>query len=554
MRLKLMADRQDKVAHWQLRDRPRRALVIGQSRYPTQPLAHAAQDASKMHAKLQGSLGFDATLVHNATRSDLLYQLDTWQATIARDSRQQVALFYFSGHGSERNGNNLLSTVDAGAHGAYIDLQQDVIKPLNKAGKGNIIIIILDCCRADSSNDTFKADSTGLDRDFSETFKRNAEATPRANEVLMVFACDPGRVAYENSRMGGVLTHALLQHIGEEESILEVFQDVMRSVHEAYGGKQNAWVSLGSFITKFSLSWRGSSAPSGATHGGSTSSGQQGTGALLPAASSLASLLGNVTLLVPPATPAQPPRPPRQDPNRDVSDAIECVYLGADQSYFVQFASGRQQWQGIPAELSAFLKASPVRVEFIMWTDEDDHAMTYCTSANSTSFGYKARGPADFMSAVSSVAGNRGGLRAAYLQPKKDKHSHAKNLVVSAYGGYSSNMSDVMDWLKEKEDDWWIERAAIGGSGERWFRTLSGRIRWWYETSTNKDRLIRSFGGHDPLNRDGVRFVAFSTGTDGGAFVGNQDGTFMASDTLSPSLLQILKGRRFSVPVQRLMG
>lgn len=230
-------------------------------------LACTHQDAARMRDKLRSDCGFtDVDARFDASRSDLLRAMS--QLASAAHSGPQVLLFYFSGHGCEKHGVNYLATVD----GDRVNLNEEVIAPLNMSGHQHIIIIILDCCRrvslcaaetgglspclrargstctaphistaegacavslalephncalgcrSDSSNQTFRAKgeddedmssggpmSAAAFRHSMDTYAKSAPV--RANDFLIVYACDPGRFAYESSS-GGRLTLQLLK-------------------------------------------------------------------------------------------------------------------------------------------------------------------------------------------------------------------------------------------------------------------------------------------------------------------------------------------------------
>lgn len=102
------------------------------------------QDAKHMQDKLRTDCGFsDTAVATDVTRTELLREIGRLADRVQRDERPQVLLFYFSGHGYEKHGVNYLCTID----GQQVNLNDEVIAPLNKTGSKHIIMIILDCCR-----------------------------------------------------------------------------------------------------------------------------------------------------------------------------------------------------------------------------------------------------------------------------------------------------------------------------------------------------------------------------------------------------------------------
>ena len=87
----------------------RKAVVIGMSDYSDNKLNNTLNDADDM-SKVLSELGFEVTLLKNNDRQNLETHLNTWYETIERND---MAIFYFAGHGMQVNGTNYLLPVDA---------------------------------------------------------------------------------------------------------------------------------------------------------------------------------------------------------------------------------------------------------------------------------------------------------------------------------------------------------------------------------------------------------------------------------------------------------
>jgi len=142
----------------------RRALLVGIDEYPEAPLAGCVNDARAMAELLRvhqdGSPNFDCrTLLAPGdaiTRAHL-------REGIERLLQQQadIALFYFSGHGTENNLGGYLVTPDAKRYDEGVAMS-DVLALANNSPVDEIVVI-LDCCHSgalgrlpaiDQKNDT----------------------------------------------------------------------------------------------------------------------------------------------------------------------------------------------------------------------------------------------------------------------------------------------------------------------------------------------------------------------------------------------------------------
>jgi hypothetical protein len=127
----------------------RKALIVGIDDYPTAPLSGCVNDANKMEEVLKrhqdGSRNFDCkkliTPDHCITRSSLKKHVEDLFAF-----QTDVALFYFSGHGTENNLGGYLVTQDARAYDEGLPMQ-DVLTLANNS-RAHEVVIILDCCNS----------------------------------------------------------------------------------------------------------------------------------------------------------------------------------------------------------------------------------------------------------------------------------------------------------------------------------------------------------------------------------------------------------------------
>lgn len=122
----------------------KKALVVGIDEYPGNPLSGCVTDASKISWLLEtngdGSPNFDVNYKVNVQTKTKLWELI--EELFSGES--DIALLYFSGHGSDEAGGYLV-TPDATGKGNLGVSLTDVLNMANNSKSKNKIII-LDCC------------------------------------------------------------------------------------------------------------------------------------------------------------------------------------------------------------------------------------------------------------------------------------------------------------------------------------------------------------------------------------------------------------------------
>src|SRR3954469_15313638 len=130
----------------------RRALLVGINHYPAAPLTGCINDAQTMQSLLRrhddGVVNFDTQLLTSdratVTRPVLRESIDRLFADPA-----DVALFYFSGHGTENDLGGYLVTSDATLYNEGVPLS-DVLSKANNATQISEVAIIIDSCHSGS--------------------------------------------------------------------------------------------------------------------------------------------------------------------------------------------------------------------------------------------------------------------------------------------------------------------------------------------------------------------------------------------------------------------
>jgi len=212
---------------------PRRALVIGNSKYRFGALRNPANDAQAIAAELKQT-GFEVTLGVDLPRAQMLVAIDAYTKAVAQS--KAVGLFYFAGHGVQLDWRNYLLPIDA-ALGKLEDIQamcvdvNTVIEGIAKAANP-MNVIVLDACRDNPFTQEGKAQQKGLSQ-------LDAPA-----DTLLAYATTPGNVASDGAGSHGLYTEALLREILVPEAKIEdVFKRVRLAVRRGSNGVQIPWES-----------------------------------------------------------------------------------------------------------------------------------------------------------------------------------------------------------------------------------------------------------------------------------------------------------------------
>jgi|GEM_PF-2521563 len=208
----------------------RKAVVIGMSDYGVRSLDNTLNDAADM-ADVLTKLGFEVTLLTNNDLRNLKNNLSKWYSTIEGND---MAIFYFAGHGMEVNGENYLIPVGAELN-SKTDVEDYTLKVNNVLGnmeerRVGFKLLILDACR---------------DNPFSRGWSRGSEEKGLAQMkapkgTLIAFAAAPGATAQDGGTYNlknGVFTHYLKQEILKEGASIDnvlnsVAGDVSKLTHD----------------------------------------------------------------------------------------------------------------------------------------------------------------------------------------------------------------------------------------------------------------------------------------------------------------------------------
>lgn len=210
------------------------ALVIGNGAYQKLPLLRCpVNDATDMAAALRKA-GFTVTTKTEAGQTAMKEAIAAFGKQLRAND---VALFYFSGHGIQFDGNNYLLPVDLNAesaegirkNAAHVDV---VLAAMEKA-QSRVNIIILDACRDNPFKGT-KSAKQGL--------AQMAAPSGKLAGTVIAYATAPGRTARDGQGRNSPYTQYLLEAMAQPGlKIEDVFKYVRQAVRQHTNDTQTPW-------------------------------------------------------------------------------------------------------------------------------------------------------------------------------------------------------------------------------------------------------------------------------------------------------------------------
>ncbi len=211
----------------------RLALVIGNGDYLAGPLPNPVNDARSMARALR-NVGFDVILRENVSNQ-------TEMKRVIREFGQKlkdydVGMFYYAGHGIQKDGYNFLVPVNAQINSEeeveYECVDAGFVVALMDAADSRVNIIVLDACRNNPFARTFRSTRQGL-------VSMNAPAG-----TIIAYATSPGKTALDGSGVNGLYTQELLYQIQRPGlKIEDVFKNVRIEVMRKSDNQQVPWES-----------------------------------------------------------------------------------------------------------------------------------------------------------------------------------------------------------------------------------------------------------------------------------------------------------------------
>jgi hypothetical protein len=217
---------------------PRTALIIGNGAYSFGPLRNPINDAEAMTKALEAA-GFKVIMETDADQATMEEAVRQFGAELKE--RGGVGLFYFSGHGTQIDGENYLLPV--GGHFASLeDVKAGSVTALAvvdamASAHSDLNIIILDACR---NNPIDPNGAKGLSRIDSNA------------RLFISYATSPGLTALDGAGNNSPYAKYLYQSIDAPNlDIEDTFKRTLKGVYMETKGEQTPWISstfFGDFV------------------------------------------------------------------------------------------------------------------------------------------------------------------------------------------------------------------------------------------------------------------------------------------------------------------
>ncbi len=206
------------------------ALVIGNASYSSVPqLINPTNDAREVSRALQAT-SFEEIRLENA---DLRQMQDAVRSFGNRLSKNDVGLFYFSGHGVQVKGKNYLIPVRENIKQSFevpsSAIDADLVLATMENAKNSLNIMILDACRS-----PFPGEARSLSRGLA--------TLDAAKGTLIAYATAPGKEALDGKGNSSPYTKHLVRALQQKGLPIEqVFKQVRIAVVEETKGNQVPW-------------------------------------------------------------------------------------------------------------------------------------------------------------------------------------------------------------------------------------------------------------------------------------------------------------------------
>lgn len=186
------------------------ALVIGNGAYANAPtLPNPPNDAKAIAADLE-KLGFEVHLALDVTQEKGLATLDEFAAALPG---AEAAVFFYSGHGMQIDGDNFLLPVDVVAtsertvRARSIDISE-IVRDMEE--NADVTIVMLDACRDNPFAEQLQQ-STPRSRSAAAT-RGLAVIKPSGNGSIIAYAAAAGATASDGATEHSPYTAALLKY------------------------------------------------------------------------------------------------------------------------------------------------------------------------------------------------------------------------------------------------------------------------------------------------------------------------------------------------------
>jgi len=215
----------------------RLALIIGNAAYDGNALRNPVNDAADLSAVLR-NLGFQVTLKQDVNQRQMEEAVNQFSGQVKSGD---IALFFYSGHGSQVNGENYLipvkETIASEADCKYKAVNANWV--VEKLERARLNIIILDACR----DNPFRGVRSGN--------KGMAAMSAKPGGTYIVFATATGQTAADGQERNSPFTASLLKNLTLPDTKIEdIIKQVTLDVMQKTSNQQVPWIS-GNLIEDF---------------------------------------------------------------------------------------------------------------------------------------------------------------------------------------------------------------------------------------------------------------------------------------------------------------
>mmetsp|Transcript_26037 Transcript_26037/g.61388 ORF Transcript_26037/g.61388 Transcript_26037/m.61388 type:complete len:281 (-) Transcript_26037:29-871(-) len=238
------------------------ALLIGNDAYAgTERLFNCVNDAHDMRRMLEDQMGFEKVnikLVTNVNREDFKRAVD-WLLHQVQNSGLNgcIAMFFYSGHACEVEGQNFLQPIDAivkrPTDVEYQNISLNwILKSLNGTSANSTFCLFLDCCRFNENDKTWKSALKGPSNLGLQTLGLDlkspggtGDARETSSSFVIGLASDPGTVALcRKGERNSFYTAALLRRLYQPHDLGMLLREVNDDVRQATRNQQRPWVHV----------------------------------------------------------------------------------------------------------------------------------------------------------------------------------------------------------------------------------------------------------------------------------------------------------------------
>lgn len=222
------------------------ALVIGNSHYAKGYLANPINDAKLIRDTLKNDLGFEVTYEKDLNKYEMEKLIGEFSSSIASND---IALFYYSGHGMQYRNMNYLIPLKANAvtEGQVPSVSVDVNYILGGMENAKLAILLLDACRNNPFRSFTKSGDKGL-----------AQISSHQRNYIVSYATEAGAVAKDGDGDNSPYALVLSELLKKPINVTNLFQEVRNRVAKVTGYVQYPYYDP-HFIGSFKLSEGGGS-------------------------------------------------------------------------------------------------------------------------------------------------------------------------------------------------------------------------------------------------------------------------------------------------------